>query len=227
VNREAERLERIYRRYRQNKRKHRGWSASNAGNAAIRAELLAHIEDAAGDLLERGDLLDVGCGSGWLLREMARREIDERRLHGVELIESRIDAARRAVPRADVRHADARRLPYEADSIAVVAMLTVLSSLPDARAVQTALAEARRVLVPGGVLLVYEPRIPNPLNPTTRWITPAALDEALGIGWQDTPLTVFPGLASRLAALTPRTYLALARWRPLLTHRLAIYRESG
>jgi ubiquinone/menaquinone biosynthesis C-methylase UbiE len=223
----ADRLERIYGRYQRSRRRRRAWAAGNQGNRAIRAELLELFRGEVGDRLAAGQLLDVGCGAGWLLVELARSGIAQERLHGVELIESRIAAARLALPRADVRRADARRLPFESGAFEVVTMFTLLSSLPDAASVQTALAEGRRVLAPGAVLLVYEPRRPNPLNKATRLITARDLDRALGPGWSEAPLTVFPPLARRLGPFASGLYPMLARVPPLLTHRLAAFANRG
>jgi ubiquinone/menaquinone biosynthesis C-methylase UbiE len=219
----ADRLERIYGRYQRSRRRRRAWAADNPGNRAIRAELLELFHREVGDRLAVGQLLDVGCGAGWLLVELAGSGVAQERLHGVELIESRIAAARRALPRADIRRADARRLPFESEAFDVVTMFTVLSSLPDARSVQTVLAETRRVLAPGGVLLVYEPRRPNPLNRATRVVSPQELDASLGSGWREIPLTIVPVVARRLGPLAEWLYPRLRRVRPLLTHRLAVF----
>jgi SAM-dependent methyltransferase len=223
----ADRLERIYDRYQRSRRRRRAWAADNPGNLAIRAELLELFHREVGDRLAAGHLLDIGCGPGWLLVELARSGIAQERLHGVELIESRIAAARRALPRADVQRADARWLPYKTGAFDVVTMFTLLSSLPDATSAETALAEGRRVLAPEGVLLVYEPRRPNPLNNATRLITARDLDRALGPGWSEATLTVFPPLARRLGAFAGGAYPMLARVRPLLTHRLAVFADRG
>jgi ubiquinone/menaquinone biosynthesis C-methylase UbiE len=220
MNDAADRLERTYGRYQRSRRRRRAWAADNPGNRAIRAELLELFHSEVGDRLAAGQLLDVGCGAGWLLIEVARSGVAQERLHGVELIESRIAAARRALPCADVRRADARHLPFESGAFDVVTMFTVLSSLPDARSVQNALGEARRVLTPGGVLLVYEPRRPNPLNRATRVVSPRQLDASLGSGWREIPLTVVPVVARRLGPLTEWLYPRLRRVQPLLTHRL-------
>lgn len=224
---EADRLGRIYERYQRSSRKRRAWDAQNPGNRAIRRELLECFRAEIGDRLEAGRLLDVGCGGGWLLAELAREGLDPERLHGVELIETRLAAARRALPAADIRPADARRLPYEMDSFEVVAMFTVLSSLPGSDAVRGAVAEARRVLLPGGKLLIYESRVANPLNRATRLVTSRDLSAALGSDWRQRRLTVLPPLARRLGRHTPRLYPRLAKLRLLLTSRLISYVEPG
>ena len=218
-----ESLEQTYGRYRRSRRRQRIWAADNPGNVEIRRELLARLLEQAGERLPGGRVLDVGCGGGWLLRELERIGVDRERLHGVDLIQSRIDAARGSLPGADIRRADARRLPYEDGSFDVVTLLTVLSSMPDAGAVAAALEAARNALAPGGVLIVYEPRLHNPTNRTTRLISARELDRALGPDWLQVPVTVVPALARRLGPLTSRLYPHLSGLRLLLTHRLAVY----
>jgi ubiquinone/menaquinone biosynthesis C-methylase UbiE len=89
-------------------------------------------------------VVDVGCGAARAVAELA-----EHAAHaiGVDLDPAMLAAARRRFPGIDVRAADAAELPlgdgqahgYRADKVYHV--------LPDPHA---ALAEARRVLVPGG-----------------------------------------------------------------------------
>lgn len=89
-------------------------------------------------------VVDVGCGTGRAVAELA-----ERGAHaiGVDPDPTMLAAARHRCPDADIRAAGAERLPladgqahgYRADK--------VYHLLPDPRA---ALAEARRVLAPGG-----------------------------------------------------------------------------
>src|SRR5437763_8424319 len=101
-----------YGRYRRSRRKRRAWSARNAGNRMMRAELeerlLALVDLAQPDL----EVLDVGCGTGWLLAALAARGVPPHRLHGVDVLEERVRLARQRVPGADVRRGNAVSLPY-------------------------------------------------------------------------------------------------------------------
>jgi SAM-dependent methyltransferase len=222
----AGRLEATYRGYAASGRKRRSWSASNRGNVAIRAELLdAVLEMGEQPLVGSGEILDIGCGSGWLLAELAARGIEGRRLHGVDLIEARVAAARERVPGPDVRLADARSLPFEDGRFELIAMLTTLSSVPGEESVAAVLREARRTLSPSGVVLCYEPWLPNPFNRDTATISTAALSASLGPASDLRRLTGFPPLARRLGPLAPRLYPALARLAP--THRLTAHRPGG
>ncbi|MBM3667798.1 MAG: class I SAM-dependent methyltransferase, partial [Actinobacteria bacterium] len=157
---ESSRLEAVYGGYARSARRRSAWDRDHPGNRAMRAELCERLLAGAASQLERGaEVLDIGCGGGYWLRELAAAGVAPGRLHGVDLIPSRVAAAS-SMPEADLRLADARRLPFEDCSFGLALMLTALSSMPDRTAARVAATEAVRVLEPGGLLLVYEPMLP-------------------------------------------------------------------
>src|SRR6187549_2233349 len=89
-------------------------------------------------------VLDVGCGTGRAVAELAERGA---RAIGVDLDPVMRAAARARFPGADVRAADAADLPLPAGEAHGYRADKVLHILPDP---ESALAEARRVLAPGG-----------------------------------------------------------------------------
>jgi SAM-dependent methyltransferase len=206
----------------------RSWSAANPGNAAARRELFAAIQTVASEQIRGGgDLLDCGCGTGWLLESLAAAGVAPGRLHGVDLDPERAAAAARRVPGAAVRIADARSLPYADGTFAAAFHVVSLSSAGSATAVREALAEGRRVLAPGGVLVVYEPRLPNPFNRRTRRLRRADF-AAAGLAVSEVrSLTLLPPLGRRLGRLTARLHPRLSRWPPLRSHRLLVHRAAG
>ena len=221
---EAQRVHGVYERYRHDPRRAQAWSTQNPGNLAIRDEVTTAVRRRAGDL-ERGDVLDVGCGSGWWLRALAESGIAPERLHGVDLLASRLEAAARAVPGASLRRADARALPWPDGRFRLVTLFLVLSSQACREMQLASLREARRVLAPGGDLFVWEPRVPNPANRATRLVRRATLREALGTSIGFEPVTVLPIVARRLCR-SPRVYRQLARTGVLSTHRVTHLRKA-
>jgi SAM-dependent methyltransferase len=220
---EQRRMTDTYAGYAESEHKRRSWDAANPGNAAIREELVQAVRSLAGERLRGARaILDVGCGTGWWLERIARQLAPGAELHGVDLLPERVSAARERVPSATVEVADARRLPFDDASFEAVSMFTVLSSLQDRDDVADALAEARRVLAPGGVILIWEPRIPNPLNRNTLLVDRRLLRHALpDLTLEVRSLTLLPPLARRLG---PGAYHRLARVPALHTHRLVCAR---
>ncbi|MER8157846.1 methyltransferase domain-containing protein [Streptomyces sp. NPDC094472] len=93
--------------------------------------------------------VDVGCGAGRAVAELTERGA---RVTGVDADVRMVAVARERWPGADFRVADAGRLPLGDGTVHGYRADKVLHELPDPAA---ALAEARRVLVPGGrVVLV-------------------------------------------------------------------------
>jgi SAM-dependent methyltransferase len=109
------------------------------------------------DLHDGERVLDCGCGMGFYLFVMGRlRRLD---LVGLDSDVSRLDwAARERVP-ARLVEGDAQRLPFDDGSFDKVLMSEVLEHLPDDRG---ALAEAHRVLRPGGILAISVPNATFP-----------------------------------------------------------------
>jgi ubiquinone/menaquinone biosynthesis C-methylase UbiE len=226
---EQARVRGIYQGYRASPRKRSRWTTENPGNAAIRGELVAGVRELASqELAFARDLLDVGCGSGWWLETLATDQSIGASLTGVDLLEERVATARHRVPLAQIEVGDARSLSFPDGAFDIVTMFTVLSSLRTSRDVRAAVREAARVTRPGGALVIWEPRITNPLNPHTRLIRRQDLVSELPGAWLcQRSTTVLPGLARRLGRHTSRLYPELARVPALRTHRLMILKMPG
>jgi ubiquinone/menaquinone biosynthesis C-methylase UbiE len=99
-------------------------------------------------------LLDAGCGTGGLLRRFAEA-FPDRALAGVDVAEAAVQRARRKVPGAFLAVGSIAALPFgDARFGAAVSCDVLCHRLVDEA---TALAELRRVLAPGGVLVLNLP----------------------------------------------------------------------
>jgi 2-polyprenyl-3-methyl-5-hydroxy-6-metoxy-1,4-benzoquinol methylase len=102
--------------------------------------------------LDGSDVLDVGCGGGALVRQLAERGAHAT---GVEISEHQLGHARdHGVGRFVVGRAE--DLPLDDDSFDVVLFMRSLHHVPEP-SMLPALVDARRVLRPGGVVYVAEP----------------------------------------------------------------------
>jgi SAM-dependent methyltransferase len=107
-----------------------------------------------------GPVLDVGCGEGRLPRDLKRLGYD---VIGIDGSETLIAFAREADPDGDYRVADAADLPMPDGSVELV---TAFMSLHDVDDLEAAVAEAARVLRPGGHLCLA---IVHPINSAGRF----------------------------------------------------------
>lgn len=132
-------------------------------------------------------VLDVGCGSGEFLAELAARGA---RAAGVDPAEGMVALARRAAPAAQVRIGVAESLPWPDGEFDVV---TAINALQFAENPDAAAAELLRVTVPGGRLAVanWAERAVNELDAID-----AALNDEPGV---DGDLRVPGGLEELLA----------------------------
>ena len=102
-------------------------------------------------------VVDVGCSSGVLLRELAR-EHPTAVLLGVDVVPSGLGVAHGLVPDVPLVRASALDLPLEDASVDAIASLNVLEHLSDDVG---ALTEVRRVLRPGGRAAIVVPAGPG------------------------------------------------------------------
>lgn len=103
-------------------------------------------------------LLDVGCGTGQLLARV-RRELPGIGVLGCDFSRGMLHEARAREPTAWWVQGDAGHLPFRSGSVDAVVSTEAYHWFPDQR---RALAEFRRVLRPGGrlLLVLVSPRVP-------------------------------------------------------------------
>ena len=111
-----------------------------------------HAADAAA-LRPGGSALDIACGTGRLTLELRSRAGSGGRVVGLDFSERMLDVARAAHPAIEWVCADAAALPFADADFDAATTAFGLRNLAEPRA---ALAEMRRVVRPGGRLVVLE-----------------------------------------------------------------------
>ena len=105
-------------------------------------------------------ILDIGCGTGALLQMIQQKKKDAR-LFGVDLSEKMIQVAKEKLGgKADLRVSDSEKLPFPNDAFDLVMCTYSFHHYPNPSAV---LSEVRRVLAPGGRLILVDPTTTIPL----------------------------------------------------------------
>lgn len=126
-------------------------------NAAATARQFTHpldIARIAARLAPDAHILDFGCGQGRLSGELARAGFT--RLTGVDSSAGMIDAARVATPRALFLMSDGLPLPFADGSFDAILLFAVLTCVPSAEAQEALANEFKRVLRPGGLMVVSD-----------------------------------------------------------------------
>ena len=108
-------------------------------------------------------VLDLGCGTGIVARVLRERLGGAARITGLDAAPPMIAMAKSVAPELDFHEGNAMALPFADHAFDLVLSQQMLQFVPD-RAM--ALREARRVLAPGGRLLVstWRPRTFAPLH---------------------------------------------------------------
>ena len=222
---ETDRIREVYQRYDTSRRWQRKRDLSNPGFSQPQQERWAAIRAILADRplrTARPRVLDIGCGAGGDLVRMAKL-LPHAEFHGVDLSEARIDAARLAVPDADLRVQGGDAMPFGDGSFQVVVLSTVLSSILDPATRRRVAAEALRVTSEDGVLLVYDIRLPSPTNRNVRAIGKEELRALLpGSRIRAQPITLLPPLARTVCRVWPALYQPLARIALLRSHYLSV-----
>lgn len=196
---------------------------------AEREEVARRLLQLGGIDLRSAHVLDVGCGAGDWLSTLAEWGTPSERLHGIDLLQDRIETARAALPDADLQVGSGWALPFPDGSMHLVCANTVLSSIREADARRALAEEMRRVLGPSGALLIYDFRISHPLNPETVGVGRSTVRELFQPMEVVTgTLTLAPPLARPLAALSPGMTRAVGAAMPFLrTHAMHLVRTPA
>ena len=176
--------------------------------------------------LAEAQILDVGCGDGRDLNELLWLGASADRLAGNDLQDERLEGARARVPASvELLSGDIRQTRFEAGRFDLVTVSVVLMTIEDPSTRADVLRHIYSLVKPGGLLVITEPRIPNPRNKNVVRITEASLSEVLQIEpVYKKLLFLLPPLAP--LARFPTLYGLAAAALPFLKfHRLYVYKK--
>jgi SAM-dependent methyltransferase len=168
------------------------------------------------------EVLDIGCGHGhihpYLILSAMRMK-----LSAIDVAATVVEEARLMNPTVDYRSYEGDRLPYDDSSFDAAYTIAVMHHVPPPQW-PAFLKEMRRVVRPGGLIVIFEH---NPINPLTQWIvrTCPIDDNAVLLGsrrlWKLVAQTHFTEIESRYILFTPldgpryRAFDKMIGWLPL------------
>lgn len=168
------------------------------------------------------EVLDIGCGHGHIHPYLTQSGM-RIKLSAIDVAATVVEEARLMNPTVDYRSYEGERLPYDDRSFDVAYTIAVMHHVPPPQW-PAFLLEMRRVVRPGGLIVIFEH---NPINPLTQWIvrTCPIDDNAVLLGSRHlSKLAVqakFASVESRYILFTPldgpryRAFDKMIGWLPL------------
>lgn len=108
------------------------------------------------ELSPSAEVLDVGCGTGTILRTLSDRECIS--AHGIDVEPEMLKIARNKCPDADIRQCSCEDTPYTDNRFDVLTACMAYHHFPDKAAFEK---EAQRILKPDGLLFIADPNFPK------------------------------------------------------------------
>lgn len=113
-------------------------------------------------------VLDVGCGTGTLLRSLLELGVQPQKCTGIDFLSDRIEEAISQSPQGMQFHVGGLESVDPAHSFDLVTAFTVLSSVLDVQARQQLINEMWDRVKPGGWMMIFDFRFNNPRNRDVR-----------------------------------------------------------
>jgi ubiquinone/menaquinone biosynthesis C-methylase UbiE len=174
-------------------------------------------------------ILEIGCGNGHWLRQFIQWGARPEHLTGVDVLEARVDEARRLCPsQVRIDRANAAALNFPNGSFDLVFQATVFTSVlhPDFK--RQLAAEMMRVTGDRGFILWYDFRFDNPWNPDVRGVKCSEIRKLFpGCNLWLRRMTLAPPLARRLAPYSWLGCSLLEKIPWLCTHYLGVIQKQA
>src|SRR5262245_17957207 len=151
------------------------YSSFAEGNLFIIQErerrLLALLKRQGFVALHTKKVLEIGCGTGWWLREFVKWGARPENTTGIDLLPDRMLEARRLRPIAfTVQCGNAIALPFPAATFDLILQSTVFTSILDPGTKRQVASEMLRVMTDEGLIVWYDYHVNNPWNPDVQGV---------------------------------------------------------
>lgn len=171
--------------------------------------------------------LDVGCGTGGVLRQFVEWGASPENCIGVELLPERLKVAAMRSPVAMNWHlGELNTLPTD-EGFDLVSANTVFSSVLDDQERKRLAAGMWRRVRPGGAVMIFDFRVNNPQNSDVRQVKKKQLEQLFPgkvISYQS--LVLLPPLSRKIARFSPTLNAILDLLLPIArTHFLLVVQK--
>jgi ubiquinone/menaquinone biosynthesis C-methylase UbiE len=197
-------------------------------NQEVERNLLAGLRQRGHSDLREATILDVGCGTGFWLRNFIQWGARPENLIGLDLLAGRVEQARGSLPASvNVRQESATEMGFRDRRFDLVFQFTVFSSvlLPEMK--QQIAREMLRVLKPSGYIVWYDFYLDNLRNKDVRGVSKKEIRGLFAnCSYSFHRITLAAPLSRALGRWSPFLYHALATTKILSTHYLAFIQKD-
>ena len=178
--------------------------------------------------LDAKNVLEVGCGTGFWLRELIKWGAKPENISGVELQPECVTEAQRLCPGAvKIECENAVKLSFPDETFDLVFQFTVFTSIlaPDMK--QQVASEMLRVAKEDGLILWYDFHVNNPWNPDVRAVKKQEIQKLfLGCRIEMRRITLAPPIARLIAPYSWMACYLLEKIPLLCTHYLGVIQKG-
>jgi ubiquinone/menaquinone biosynthesis C-methylase UbiE len=177
--------------------------------------------------LDDARIVEVGCGTGYWIRELIGWGARPEHTIGLDLQLDRLKTARRSsAPRVGWLCGSASEIGLASDSVDVVLQATVFTSILDESVRTSAAREMIRIVRPGGLILWYDFLVNNPWNPDVRGVDGAEIRRLFhDCVVKLKRITLAPPLARRLVRVSWVACSLMERLPALCTHYVGVIQK--
>ena len=176
---------------------------------------------------KRNEILDFGCGEGFIMEQLVNWGADHEQLTGVDISEKRIKKAKSRFESLRFLHIS-DKIPFSDDKFTIIVISTVFSSIIGNSNRLFWAQEIDRVLKEGGVIIFYDMKVNNPFNFNTKKISKKELKLLFNnYSIKTKSLTVLPQLSRTISLISPKIYPLLTKLSFLHTHYISELTRSN
>ena len=177
--------------------------------------------------LSNKNILDIGCGTGGMLRNFVQYGAKPRNLYGIDLIGERIKKAKEISPNMHFIEKDASKLPYSSNYFDIITQYTVFSSIISKEVKQAVAKEMLRVLKKDGIIIWYDMRVSNPFDKNVNSIGKKEIKDLFrGCECSFYRVTLNPIISRRLSKVSVLLSQVFESLKILNSHYLAVIRKK-
>lgn len=194
----------------------------------LQREIVRLLRRSQRTCLEQQNVLDVGCGTGFWLRQFVQWGARPENLVGVDLLQRKILKCVELCPKGiTLQCGCASELEFEDGKFDLILQFTVFTSILDPLMKANVAKEMIRVLKPGGAIVWYDYFVSHPNNPDVRGVRRAEIFRLFpGLSIHLKRITLAPPLARAIGPISPALYWLLSVVKPLCTHYLGLIQKK-